>query len=482
MLYNSLTYLVFFTIVVAATWALPTHRPRLVLLLAASWLFYAAWYPRYLALFLLVTALTYGAGLWVAATRQRSPATARRILAAAIGADLVMLAFFKYADFGLQSASTLARLAGADWHPPHPHIVLPLGISFYSFQSIAYVVDVYRGECPAIRNPLKLALFKAFFPQLIAGPIVRANEFLPQLSSARRFDPGRATHGLDLIAFGLFKKVLIADMMAPFVDQVFAAPRAYGSGVLLLGTYAYAAQIYCDFSGYTDIGRGCAFLLGYELPRNFQHPYFSVNIVDFWRRWHMTLSRWLRDYLYIPLGGGRGGRFRTYRNQLITMTLGGLWHGANWTFVVWGVYHGALLALTRFVHELRGVKGEQPLFAGRTYRALSVFVTFHLVCVGWVFFRAPDFATAFAVLAGIARCRPLVSGDVAAFGYVTIGVTALGLFGAAALHTLTLVGLHRGWPRSRAWAAVRPLVYAVVAIGLLLLAGRGAKQFIYFQF
>lgn len=482
MLYNSLTYLAFFTVVLAAYWALPGHRPRLVTLLAASWLFYAAWYPGYLALFLLVTALTYGAGLWIGATRQRGPTLARSVLIAAIGADLAMLGFFKYADFGLRSAAAVANVFGADWHPPHPHIVLPLGISFYSFQSIAYLVDVFRGAFPAIRNPLKLALFKAFFPQLIAGPIVRAEEFLPQLSSARRFDPAVAAHGLDLVASGLFKKVLIADMVAPFVDQVYGTPHRYGSLVLLLATYAYAAQIYCDFSGYTDIGRGCAYLLGYELPRNFDHPYFSVNIVDFWRRWHMTLSRWLRDYLYIPLGGGRGGRWKTYRNQLITMTLGGLWHGASWTFVIWGVYHGLLLAGTRFAHERRGVRGEQPLFEGRAYRWLAIVVTFHLVCVGWVFFRAPDFATAFAVLSGIAHFRPLVTADVAEFGYVTLGVTALGLLAAAALHTLTLIGLGRGWPGSRAWAAARPFVYAFVAVGLMLLAGRGAKQFIYFQF
>jgi D-alanyl-lipoteichoic acid acyltransferase DltB (MBOAT superfamily) len=482
MLYNSLTYLVFFTVVFLATWGLRGHRPRLVLLLAASWLFYAAWYPRYLALFILVTGLTYVAGRWIGGTRERAPVVARWVLVAAIGSDLAMLAFFKYADFGLQSAAALANHLGADWHPPHPHIVLPLGISFYSFQSIAYLVDVFRGEFPPIRNPLKLALFKAFFPQLIAGPIVRAEEFLPQMSSARRFDPAVATHGLDLVASGLFKKVLIADMVAPFVDQVFAGPREYGSLVLLLGTYAYAAQIYCDFSGYTDIGRGCAYLLGYELPRNFAHPYFSVNIIDFWRRWHMTLSRWLRDYLYIPLGGGRGERGRTYRNQLITMTLGGLWHGASWTFVIWGVYHGLLLAATRFAHGLRGVKGEQPLFTGRAYRVLATLLTFHLVCIGWVFFRAPDFATALAVLAGIARFHPLIPGDVAAFGYVTLGVTTLGLSAAAALHALTLIGVSRNWASSRAWAVARPAAYTLVAIGILLLAGRGAKQFIYFQF
>jgi D-alanyl-lipoteichoic acid acyltransferase DltB (MBOAT superfamily) len=361
------------------------------------------------------------------------------------------------------------------------HVVLPLGISFYTFQSIAYIVDVYRGEVAAIRNPLKLALFKAFFPQLIAGPIVRATELVPQFAEKRKANPEQFAEGLDLVAVGLIKKVVIADQIASFADKVFAHPESFSSIVLLLGVYAYSAQIYCDFSGYTDIGRGCAKLLGYELPLNFNFPYVSVNIVDFWRRWHISLSRWLRDYLYIPLGGSRRGKVRTYVNLLITMVLGGLWHGANWTFVAWGALHGIALAMTRLVHDFAKSPAEEPLFQGRLYRTFAVLLTFHLVCVGWVFFRAPTFGVATDVLRGIIIYRRIGAPDLAVFGWITVAVTAASLCAAYAVHVFA-----HARPvllTSGRWAVVsRAVLYAVCVIAVTLFAGRGSQQFIYFQF
>jgi D-alanyl-lipoteichoic acid acyltransferase DltB (MBOAT superfamily) len=482
MLYNSLTYLVFFTTVLVLYWALPTHRARLGLLLAASWLFYAAWYPIYLLLLIAVTAVNYAAALAVAANVEQRPRLARRIVAAIVVADLGNLAFFKYANFFLESGAGVAHTLGSAWQPPHVEVVLPLGISFYTFQKIAYVVDVYRGNAPVIRNPLKMALFGAFFPQLIAGPIVRPNEFIPQLASLRRFDRARFLHGLDLVAVGLVKKVLVADQVSPFVDQVFATPHAFGAGTLLFAVYAYSAQIYCDFSGYTDIGRGCAYLLGFHLPRNFESPYLSVNLTEFWRRWHMTLSQWLRDYLYIPLGGNRRGRLRTYWNLFVTMALGGLWHGASWNFVIWGMLHGAGLSATRYAHEALGVAPDLPLVGGRAYRIASILVTFHFVAFAWIFFRAASFADAFAVIEGIARAPWFAAHDFATFGGLRLRLGGAALLALAAVHVLATIAARAGLQRTPLWRTARPLGYFAVVVACLLLASRGAQQFIYFQF
>ena len=481
MLYNSLSFLAFFAVVFAAYWTIRTNRARLALLLASSLGFYAAWYPRYLLLFLFVTALTYGAGIWLARVPTTETRLRRRIVFSAVASDLAILAYFKYAGFLVTTSSTIASWAGIELAQRTIAIVLPLGISFYTFQSIAYIVDVHRGDVAAIRNPLDLALFKAFFPQLIAGPIVRSDELVPQFASTRRPDPTQLTVGLDLVALGLLKKVVVADQVAVFSDKVFSTPEQFSSGVLLLGIYAYAAQIYCDFSGYTDIGRGCAKLLGYDLPLNFTSPYTSVNIVDFWRRWHMSLSRWLRDYLYIPLGGSRHGSARTYANLAATMVLGGLWHGASWTFIAWGAFHGGLLAITRFTHDRFGVSGEVPLVRGRGYRLLATAATFHAVCLGWVLFRAPDFGVVGRILTGIASATSISVADLAAFGWITLGTTALGLGTAFALHAAGrfLAPVDSGW---RLGSVLRGVLYAIVVAVVALFSTGGAQQFIYFQF
>jgi alginate O-acetyltransferase complex protein AlgI len=481
MLFNSLTYALFFVVVLVLYWALPWHRARLALLLGASWLFYAAWYPIYLLLFLTSTALNYLASLAIDEARRNRPQRLRPLVAGVVAANLAVLGFFKYADFFLESAGAMADLFGIGWQPPLLQLFLPLGISFYTFEMIAYAVDLSRGDCRLVRSPFKMALFIGFFPRFVAGPIVRASEFVWQLDAKRRFEVGRFLHGLDLIAWGLFKKVVVADQLAPVVDAAFAAPEAQSPAMLLLVAYAYSAQIYCDFSGYTDIGRGSAYCLGYQLPRNFEAPYFSVNIADFWRRWHMTLSRWLRDYLYISLGGNRKGRARTYLNLVLTMLLGGLWHGASWTFVIWGLLHGLALAAHRLTHERLGVGMDRPLVRGRLWHWLSIAVTFHFVTFAWIFFRAPDFATAFAFLDGLAG----LSGGLAALpamGRVTFGFSAAALALLVAGHVLSTWARSRGVQASAGWAVARPFLYFTVAVAVSLVAGRGAQQFIYFQF
>lgn len=484
MLFNSVPYLIFLVSVFAIYWLTPFHKARLGFLLLASWFFYAWWNPPYLILFLIVTVCNYLFGLAVGASRDRSPKTAHRWMVFSIVFNLALLAYFKYTNFLLGTMGSLSKLfVGPDaWEPPHLNIFLPLGISFYTFQMFAYVVDVKNKHCDAIRNPLKMSLFIAFFPQLIAGPIVRTTEFLPQLASKRPFNWELFKHGLDLIALGVLKKVLIADQVSPFVDQVFADPEAYSGPVTWLAVYAYAVQIYCDFSGYTDIGRGSAACLGYRLPINFARPYLAGNITVFWRRWHITLSTWLRDYLYIPLGGSRKGPSRTYINLMITMTLGGLWHGASWPFVIWGIYHGGALAITRWVHNLMGVKPDDPLINHWLWKVLAVVGTFHMVCFGWIFFRAVTFTDAFTIIEGLFDWSDLDAMRSLSTSWFSWEIALGAVFVLPAVHLGAAWLRARSANRSRVWSVIRPLFYGALLAGLLLAPKDAGGQFIYFQF
>jgi alginate O-acetyltransferase complex protein AlgI len=348
-------------------------------ILLASYVFYAAANPRFCLLLAGITVASQLAARAIA--RSDEERTRKRITAAAVAFDLGVLAVFKYYAFFTQDVSDTLDTIGLGSPMPLLTVLLPVGISFFTFQAITYVVDVKRRQVePA--SMMDAAIYLSFFPHLVAGPIVRASEFLPQLRTPR--DPSRVAvgAGLALIGLGLVKKVMIADYLArTIVDPAFGVPQAYAAPDLILAAYAYAAQIYCDFSGYTDIAIGLALLLGFVFPQNFNSPYRATGFRDFWRRWHMTLSRFLRDYLYIPLGGNRGGRLKTYRNLMATMILGGLWHGAAWTFVLWGGFHGAGLATE---HALDGRVGR------RTPAWLRWFVTFNLVCFGWILFRSQD--------------------------------------------------------------------------------------------
>src|SRR6476620_7021483 len=346
MVFPTVEFAVFFPRVLALSWALMS-RPRLwkPFILAASYLFYAAANPKFC---LLIAEFTLGNQLAATLTvRAESERAKTLITAGAVVLDLGVLAFFKYYSFFVQDIEDLLDTAHLGLGLPLMTIALPVGLSFFTFQAISYAVDVRRGLCDRGKT-IDVALYLSFFPHLVAGPIVRAREFLPQLASPRDPKDVAVGSGVFLIGLGLVKKVVIADLLARnLVDPVYAVPEAYGSADTLLAMYGYAAQIYCDFSGYTDIAIGLALLMGFIFPRNFDRPYSSRSFREFWRRWHMTLSRFLRDFLYIPLGGSRGGKLFTARNLMITMLLGGLWHGAAWTFVLWGALHGAALVFER---------------------------------------------------------------------------------------------------------------------------------------
>ena len=383
MLFNSFQFLVFFAVVYAAYLVL-NHRQQNLLLLLASYVFYASWDWRFLSLIWVSTAVDFFAGKRIYEAEDKS--TKRLYLLLSVGTNLGLLGCFKYLDFFIESFAAFTAAIGLPLEVRLISIVLPVGISFYTFQTMSYTIDIYRGQLKPTRSILDFALFVAFFPQLVAGPIERAANLLPQLQSERKISYDDIKQGAWLVLRGYYKKVVLADNLAPFVDEVFARPEGTRGPLVLIGIYAFALQIYGDFSGYTDIARGIARLLGVRLRLNFRMPYFATNPRDFWSRWHISLSTWLRDYLYIPLGGNRGGTLLTYRNLLITMVLGGLWHGAAWHFVAWGVFHGLILIL----HRALFTAGFNWVPDTRSWRLFSMVAFFHVTCLGWLLFRVED--------------------------------------------------------------------------------------------
>jgi D-alanyl-lipoteichoic acid acyltransferase DltB (MBOAT superfamily) len=387
MLFNTVGFFLFLAVTLALFYASPP-RIRKYILLAASYYFYASWNVKFLALLLTLTVIDYSAGIALETVR---PGRRRLVLILSLSANLGFLGFFKYYNF---LASNLALLLA---RPPRSFwldIVLPLGISFHTFQSMSYVVDVYRGEQRAIRNPFDYALFICFFPQLVAGPIVRAHDFFRDLFKWRPPSAEDVSNGLFLLLLGLTKKMAFADQFAIVANKYFNDPAAFpGARAAWCAVFAFGMQIYFDFSGYTDMAIGMAKLFGFHFPPNFRRPYLASSITDFWRRWHISLSTWLRDYLYIPLGGNRHGALQTYRNLMLTMLLGGLWHGASWNFAVWGGYHGALLSLERAARGAQAPSSERSW----TY-PLQAVVTFVLVLIGWIFFRAKDLPQSLTIL------------------------------------------------------------------------------------
>ncbi len=392
-LFPTFTFAAFFAVVLPVAWALRRWPvPWKLFLLAASYWFYAAWDARYV---LLLVAMTLGNAAAAEINQRASAGWVRRTaVAGGVTLSLGVLAFYKYYDFFTDSFESNFGISS-----PALDIILPVGVSFFTFQAISYVVDVHRGVTDKA-NLLDFAVYLSFFPQLVAGPIVRATEFLPQLKADKRPDRAEVAQAVKLIGRGMFKKVVIADFLArAVVNDAFAAPGEHGALDMLAGIYGYAVQIYADFSGYTDMAIGVALLMGFRFPQNFDVPYTADSIQDFWRRWHMTLSRWLRDYLYIPLGGNRRGRLATYRNVLITMALGGLWHGAAWAFLIWGVYHGVGMAAERWRGDANGgdarptanptSRNGSPWIKSDTARLWARrFLVFHFVCLGWVLFHS----------------------------------------------------------------------------------------------
>lgn len=400
MLFNSLQYLVFLPTVFLLFWLVP-HRLRVPLLLVASYVFYMSWKPIY---GLLILGLTVGNFVLVPYVARATEEKKKKLwLALVVAVNLITLAIFKYAYFGMDCVKAGLNVFHIDWREPHLHIILPLGISFFVFEFIHYAVEVYRGK-PLVKKFMDFALFASFFPTQIAGPIKRYQDFIPQLDKPAKFKWEYIDEGMHLILMGLTKKVLMADNLALVVQAGFAHPEKFSSLDMWLITYAFAFQIFFDFAGYTDIARGSALLFGYKVPINFNLPYLAANAADFWHRWHISLSSWLRDYLYIPLGGSRGGSWFTYRNLFITMALGGLWHGAANHFLLWGIYQGLLLIAHReYVNLMDRIGLHAKLVKSKIYHAFSVFVTFQFVCIGWVLFRAETDQCAWQVLCKLAE-------------------------------------------------------------------------------
>ena len=469
MIFNSLQYALFLPLVVGLYWTLP-QRFRTPLLLAASYVFYGAWDWRFLGLLLVSTVVDYSVGRGLEATDDEG--RRKRLLLVSIAVNLSILGFFKYADFFIDSAQEMLGSMGLEAGDASLRFILPVGISFYTFQTMSYSFDVYRRRIPACREPLTFAVFVAFFPQLVAGPIERARQLLPQLSAVRE-PPGadRVRSALALIVLGLVKKVVLADQVAPYVNEVFSEPGQAGSVALVVAVVGFALQIYGDFSGYTDIARGSARLLSVELIHNFRQPYLSPNITDFWRRWHISLSNWLRDYLYIPLGGNRGSHWQTYRNLMITMLLGGLWHGAGWTFVIWGGLHGLYLAVDRAWRFDTGDRAPRSLVTG----LLSTLATFGLVCFAWIFFRAADLGEAFDIIGGIVSLSGPAPEASALWVTALVGGAMLAIDLVTRRSRDPVAALHRH-------PELAGTLLGVVAVGLIVAAGTDAVPFIYFQF
>jgi alginate O-acetyltransferase complex protein AlgI len=461
MLFNTLRFFIFFAVVLLLFYLGPRSWRKTVLLIA-SYYFYMSWNAKFVLLLLTLTCIDYFAALWITSSAGR---VRRLALITSLAANLSFLGFFKYYNF---LAGSLVQLMGLPEHSFMLSIVLPVGISFHTFQSMSYVVDVYRGEQEAIRNPLDYALFIAFFPQLVAGPIVRAREFFVDLFHWRHPTGDEVLRGILLTLMGLTKKVVLADQFAGVADRYFNNIAANpGSLTAWSGVVAFALQIYFDFSGYTDMAIGIALLLGFHFPVNFRRPYLAQNITDFWHRWHISLSRWLRDYLYISLGGNRGGRLRTYRNLMLTMLLGGLWHGASWNFVIWGGYHGALLSIERIL----GVGKQDP---GSHIRWTRVVLTFGLVCIGWVFFRAATLHDSFQVLDAMFS--------------TTLGTNLIlpwQLWMAAVTLLLAVAEEKQGWfeglVKAPAMVYATAIVLLLFCLELLGLTGK-TVPFVYFQF
>lgn len=474
MQFDSALYLWFLALVWFGTWAaLRLPALRLALLLVASWAFYASWSWPFLGLILFSTVLDYVAGAQIHRHEQRSIRLTWLLIS--LISNLGLLAAFKYLGFFTRSMDAAAAAFDVGLSVPIVELILPVGISFYTFQTLSYTIDIYRRRLEPARSFWHFALFVTFFPQLVAGPIVRASELLPQLARTPVFDTTQHTQGLLRILTGLVKKVAIADVLAvELVDRVYLTPDLYSGPEALVAIYAYSLQIYCDFSAYSDIAIGSAQLLGYRLPENFDRPYLSTNLQEFWRRWHMSLSFWLRDYLYIPLGGSRHGAVRTYLNLMVTMLLGGLWHGASWTFVFWGALHGGGLAVVRIVQRAwrRRWPDAQPSRLGQIVGGV---LTLHFVVFAFHWFRAPDFMRGIQVLERLA-----VGGwDVSNLGWPIAAALTFGIVLHASPRWL------KPWLGAR-WQSVPAVLQAAVLVGVLVvlqqIQASGGRPFIYFQF
>lgn len=475
MIFNSLEFVVFFVIVYALYLVL-TLRWQNRMLLIASLIFYGAWDWRFLSLVFLTTVIDYYCGVRIAdaATKEEK----KKYLFFSIVSNLGILGFFKYFNFFAGNMQSLLAWFGVHADMQLLNIILPVGISFYTFQSMSYTIDVYRNDMEPSRSYPNFLLFVAFFPQLVAGPIERARELYPQMVRERSVTLDKVSEGCYLVLWGYFQKVFIADNLAPIVNGVFNEPGPYNTFSVLLGVYGFAYQIFCDFAGYSNIARGVAKMMGIDLMVNFNLPYFSKNPSEFWQRWHISLSSWLRDYLYVPLGGNRKGSAKTYRNLVLTMLLGGLWHGAAWTFIFWGAYQGILLVVHRLIKEpiaratssIRGWKSD-------AWTVINIVFFFHLVCIGWLFFRAQSLEQVGAMAAGLlnfdAAALGALSGEYAKFFLLVTPLLIIQFFQYIWDDLYVVFKTH--------WA-FQGVVYFALVFCIFVFGAGGSAEFIYFQF
>src|SRR5437867_3917025 len=473
MLFNSLTFVVFFVTVVAAYWNIRSWNARKNLLVVASYIFYGAWNPPFAALLFSTTAMDFWLGRQMSRAKGQRPR--RAWLVASVCMNLSMLGFFKYGNFLLENFQWLLARIGIIYQPPHLDILLPVGISFYTFHSLSYTLDIYRDVLKPTKSLRDFVLAVSFFPQLVAGPIVRAGDFLPQLVTAPGLRAGQFLWGLLLMTLGLFEKIVLADtMLSGSADRIFGYAGPLVALDSWLGVMAFAGQIFFDFAGYSTCAIGAALCLGFHLKDNFRFPYAAIGFSDFWRRWHISLSTFLRDYLYIPLGGNQVRPVRAATNLVIVMFLGGLWHGAAWTFVVWGLLHGFYLVIE---HASRALVGERCWVQTFPAKILLGLLTYGAVCLAWVFFRASDFTIATRMLRGMFGGHPHGDAILATREILQIGIVTF--FMMLAHWSLRDINVETAVTRLPRWVVTT--AWALMACAIILTQG-SSNAFIYFQF
>jgi len=471
MLFNSFIFWIFFFIVICLYRCL-SHKSQNRMLLIASYIFYGYWDYRFLSLIFISTVVDYFVANAIQESKEQK--TRKFALSVSIVSNLGILGIFKYFDFFSHEVSVLFTGLGLDVSLPLLNVVLPVGISFYTFQTMSYTIDVYQGVTKPTRKFLDFALYVSFFPQLVAGPIERSSHLLPQILKPRTVRENDFSEGLYHVLIGLFKKIVIADNMAPIVNSIFSTPTSDLSGMeVLVGVYAFAFQIYGDFSGYSSIAQGIAKWMGFDLMWNFKMPYFSISPGDFWQRWHISLSSWLRDYLYIPLGGNKGGTLFTFRNLVITMLLGGLWHGAGWTFMLWGLYHGLLL-IVYHLFETNGENKDFSLFSIK--HVFKIILMFHFVCGSWLLFRAESVQQVIGMLdALVFNFYPT---DFAIFSFAML----LFFSGPLMLYELWLEKTRNNLMILNVHWLYRALFYTYLILMIFIFPPDKPQDFIYFQF
>lgn len=473
MLFNSFEFVVFFITVFTLYWILNKNlKLQNILLLVASYIFYGWWDWRFLFLLFFNSLVNFFLGKYI--FNAKNEKQKKKLLYAALFFNLGLLGFFKYFNFFIDSFISFSSAVGIKTSVSTLNIILPVGISFYTFQALSYIIDIYRGNIKPVTNPISFFTFKAFFPQLVAGPIERASNLLLQIDVPRKFNVAWFKAGVFQIAVGFFRKVVIADSLAIYVDRIYGSPDLYDSNTLIFATVLYAFQIYFDFAGYSDIAIGTAKTMGFRFEQNFNLPYFSKSLTEFWRKWHMSLSYWLRDYLYISLGGNRKGKIMTYRNLMITMLLGGLWHGSSWNFVIWGAIHGVFLAIEKWMMSLK-----LDLFKNHFVSKLGYLYTFSVVCFAWIFFRAQTFDNASLIISKIFNYRlsPIFIGDINVF----INMMVMLIIGILVDLTLRIRNVDLEVAAAD-WSTIKLAIVTSIFLILLCLFFSSSNNFIYFQF